>query len=136
MAKHIVQKKVKSWRNTIFTILPAGRGEKKVMLHFGRPTRYKVVKLEVKDLPPRDKKRKKITWMNNWGVMSASGRYVESVKYTVFLPPPPRKNAQLVYHDRKGLHEDKTPKYRGKKAPRAGMVQVEFTTGDPGVGYR
>ena len=132
MAKHIVPKKVKSWRDTIFTILPPA---KKVVLHFGRAVRYKVVKLDIKDLPSRDKNGKKITWVNNWGVMSPSGGYVENVRYTVFLPPPPSKKAQFVYRDRKGLHHDKIPKYKGKKPPRTGMVQVEFTTGDPGAGW-
>jgi hypothetical protein len=132
MAKHIDPKKVKSWRSTIFTVPPPA---KKVLLYFGRPVRYKVVKLDLKDLPARDRNGKKITWVNNWGVMSASGGYVENVRYTVFLPAPPRKNAQFVYRDRKGLHRDKTPKYRGRKSPRTGMVQVEFTTGDPGAGW-
>jgi hypothetical protein len=134
MAKHIVPKKVKSWRKTIFTVAPPA---KKVVLHFGRPVRYEVVKLDLKDLPPRDRKGKKIAWVNNWGVMSSPDRYVENVRYTVFLPPPPpsRKNAQFVYRDRKGLHYDKTPKYKGKKAPRTGMLQVEFDTGDPATGW-
>jgi len=132
MAKHIVPKKVKSWRNTIFTVPPPA---KKILLHFGHAVRYKVVKLDLKDLPPRDRKGKKIAWMNNWGVVAPSGRYVENVRYTVFLPPPPRKNAQFVYRDRKGLHTDKTPKHKGKKPPRTGMLQVEFTTGDPAYGW-
>lgn len=133
MAKHIIQGKVSTRDHKIFTVKKVGASERDILLHFGRRVSYKVVKLNVKDLPYKDKKKKKITWINNFGVMDASGRYVKSVKYTVFLPA--WKNASFIYHDNRGLKRDKTPAYRGRKPARTGMVQVDFNTGDPGVGW-
>ena len=135
MAKKIVAgKKVESLGKRIFTVPPGGRGEQAVVLQFDKPVTYQVVKLEVKGLPATWK-GKKITWLNRWGVMSKAGKYVGSVRYTVFVPRSRRKDAQFVYKDDKGLHADKTPMYEGKRRGRTGMVQVEFNRGDPGVGY-
>jgi hypothetical protein len=134
MAKHIVPGKVTTRDHKIFTVGKAASGEQPVVLHFGRKVGYRVVKLSVRDLPPRDKDGKKITWVNNFGVMTESGSYVKSVRYTLFLRA--RKHGTFIYRDRKGLHKDKTPKYRGKKPARPGMVQVEFNTGDPAAGWR
>ena len=133
MAKHIVPSKVTTRDHKIFTVGRAASGEQTILLHFGRKVGYRVVKLSVKDLPPRAKDGKKITWVNNFGVMTESGSYVKNVRYTVFLRA--RKRGMFVYRDRKGLHKDKTPKYKGKKPSRTGMVQVEFNTGDPAAGW-
>lgn len=136
MAKHMIKDKVKPWRQTTFRVWREARSEQEVVLHFGRKVEYRVVKLSVKDLPPEDKDGTKITWINNFGVIGSRGNYVEGVKYTVFLPAPKSKNATFVYHDHRGLHSDKTPKYKGSKPARSGMVQVDFSTGDPGAGWR
>jgi hypothetical protein len=133
MAKHIVEGKVKTRDHKIFTVGKAAPGEQPILLHFGRKVGYRVVKLSVKDLPAKDRAGKKIRWVNNFAVMTASGSYVKNVRYTLFLRP--KKNAAFVYRDRFGLHRDKTPKYRGKKPPRTGMLQVELTTGDPAAGW-
>jgi len=93
-----------------------------------------VVKLSVRDLPPKDKDGRKVIWINNFGVMDASRKYVKSVRYTVFLRA--RKNMRFVYYEHGRLKADKTPRYKGSKPSRSKMVQVDFNTGDPGVGCR
>ena len=136
MAKHIIKDKVKPWRQTTFRLGKGAGSEQEVVLHFGRRVKYQVVKLSTSDLPPRDRDGKKITWINNFGVMDSKGKYVESVNYTVFLPAPKSKTATFVYHDHGGLHSGKTPRYKGSRPPRPGMVQVDFNTGDPGAGWK
>ena len=136
MAKRLVRDKVKPWRQTTFRVQKDADAEKDVVVHFGRRVKYEVVKLRTSDLPPRDREGRKITWICNFGVRDASGKYVKEVKYTLFLPRPRSKRAAFVYHDSRGLHWDKTPRYEGSKPPRDGMVQVDFKTGDPGAGWR
>jgi hypothetical protein len=145
MAKRIIAgKKVKSYRNTVFTVPPGRPGDKAVMLHFGRAVGYDVVNLDTRGFPRRDRKGNKIIWVAGWGVtLKATGspksrkapKFVRKVRYTAFVPRPRRKPVQWVCYDGRKLSYIPGPKYRGKKPPRAGMVQVEFNTGDPGVGY-
>jgi hypothetical protein len=140
MAKRIVPNKVTASRNTVFTILPGGRREREVTLHFHGPFTGEVVKLDLKGLPgtwkdPKDGKKKPIIWLNRWAVRTKAGKDLKNVRYTVFVPPPPRKNMQFIYMDDQGLHVGRTPMYRGKRSPRAGKRQVEFNRGDPAAGY-
>ncbi len=134
MAKHVIEGKVRNWDHKIFTIQKTGASEKDILIHFGRRVDYKVVKLDVKDLPSKDKDNEKINWFSNFGVMDSSGRYLKRVNYTVFLPR--MKNARFVYYERGRVKSDKTPKGEGKRPRRTRMVQVDFNTGDPGVGCK
>jgi hypothetical protein len=134
MAKNIIQGSVSTTDNIVFTVQGVAASEQDILLDFGRPVSYRVVKLDVHDLPLNDTDYKKITWVNNFGVMDASGNYVEGVTYTVFLPAG--GSAKFVHHDKAGLKHDKTPAAKGSKHARSGMVQVDFTTGDPGVGWK
>jgi len=134
MAKQTIEGKVQTRDHRIFTVQRAADSEQDVLLDFGMTVNYQVVKLAIADLPPEDTDGKKITWINNWGVIDTSGNYVESVNYTVFLPA--RANATFVYYDRGGLKRDKTPVVKGARRARSGMVQVDFDTGDPAGGYK
>ncbi len=132
--KHIIAGKVQTSDNQVFTVQGVGSSEQDVILDFGSPVSYQVVKLDVADLPPQASDKKNITWINNFGVQDSNGNYLPSVNYTVFLPA--RAHATFVYDDQRGLHQDKTPGERGSKPPRPGMVQVDLTTGDPGIGWK
>ncbi len=135
MAKHIIQGKVRTHDHKIFTVQKVAASEQDILLHFGRKVNYEVVKLSVRDLPSKDAHGKKITWINNFGVKDSSGKYVKKVKYSVFLPAPKRKSATFIYYDHGRLKWDKTPTAKGRKPARARMVQVDFNTGDPAVGW-
>lgn len=134
MPKTIIEGKVESSNQRIFTVHKVGASEQDIQLHFDAAVDYRVVKLDVDDLPVKDKDGHHITWINNFGIMDSSGEYVGSVNYTVFLPA--KGNAQFIYQDRAGLKEDKTPRETGSKPAKPGKVQVDFNTGDPGVGWR
>jgi hypothetical protein len=134
MAKNIIQGKVDTQDNIVFTVHKVGASEEDILLQLDGAVTYQVVKLNVNDLPSEDTDKKKITWINNFGVMDSSGNYVENVHYTVFLPA--RAHASFIYHDKGGLKKNKTPIARGGKPERPGMVQVDFNTGDPGVGWK
>jgi len=134
MEKHVIQGKVQSSNQKIFTVQAVAASEQDVKLHFDHAIDYEVVKLDIEDLPSQDAQGNKIDWINNFGVMDASGNYVASVNYTVFLHP--RKDARFIYHDQRGLKEDKTPREEGSKPVQPGMVQVDFNTGDPAAGWR
>ena len=134
MEKHTIDGKVRTSNNRIFTIQKAAASEQDIQLHFDDAIEHTVVKLDAADLPSADAEGNRITWINNWGILDASGNYVENIEYTVFLPA--RENGTFVYQDRSGLKADKKPRAEGKRPAQAGMVQVEFDTGDPGVGYR
>lgn len=134
MAKNIIPGKVSTQDNVEFTVQAVGHSEQNIILVFDSVTQYRVVKLDVNDLPSRDEKNKPITWINNFGIMDAAGNYVPSVNYTVFLPA--RANASFIYKDAGGLKTDKTPAAKGRKPERPGMVQVDFNTGDPAVGWK
>lgn len=136
MAKHVIEGKVWTRDHKIFHVLRAGGSEQEIVVHFGHRVKYRVVKLTTKDLPPRDKDGKKIKWVNNYGVIDASGNYVRSVLYTVFLLRPLRKSAHFVYWERGRLKRDKEPRRTGSKPPRDGMLQVDFSSGDPGPGWK
>lgn len=133
MAKRVIKGKVKAWRQTIFRVGPVAASEREVLIHFGRPVKYQVVKLDVRDLPRKDVDKKKIWWINNFAVVTSSGRPVRKVHYTVFLPSLP-KGSRFVYYEHGRLKHNKTPKPSGTKWPRPHMVQVDFDSGDPGIG--
>ena len=135
MAKHVIKGKVQAWRRTIFRVAPVAASEQEIVIHFGHPVKYQVVKLDVKDLPPTDFDKKKIRWINNFAVVSADSSSLGKVRYTVFLPALP-KNSSFVYYEHGRLKHNKTPKSKGSKWPRSHMVQVDFDSGDPGIGCR
>lgn len=136
MAKRILKEKVRTRDHKIFAVRRAADSEQDILLHFGRAVKYQVVKLDVRDLPSTDWDGRKITWINNFGVRDTSGRYVRNVRYTVFLRRPRKKDAAFFTYDHRGLRQIKTPMYEGSKPPRSGMIQVDFTTGDPGIGCK
>jgi hypothetical protein len=119
--------------NITFTVQAVEKSEQDIFVVFDSATEYQVVKLDVNDLPANDGNNT-ISWVNNFGVMDSSGNYVPSVDYTVFLPT--RANASFIYKDHDGLKTNKTPKVTGKKPKKAGMVQVDFSSGDPGIGWK
>ncbi len=132
MAKNIIENKVVTQDNIEFTVETVAGSEEDILVVFANAVSYKVVKLNVADLPPNDN-GKKITWINNFGVMDKNGnKYVDQVSYTVFLPP--KANGRFIYHDKDGLKKNKTPG-PGNRPDRPGWVKVEFDTGDPGVGW-
>ncbi len=135
MAKNIIQGQVvTNVTGKEFTVNKVGDKELNIIIEFDEVVNYKVVKLDVNDLPPTDSENKDITWINNFGVMDENQEnYIDQVSYTVFLPP--RANARFIYQDRRGLKKDKTPGRRGSKPERPGWVQVDFNTGDPGIGW-
>ena len=134
MAKTIIQNQVETQDNKVFTVKKVAATEEDIIIEFDSVVSYKVVKLSVADLPPVDSNKKNITWINNFGVMDDKGKkYLNQVSYTVFLPP--RANARFIYHDKGGLKKDKTPQPSGSKPVRPGWVQVDFNTGDPGIGW-
>lgn len=133
MAKQIIEGKVQTKDNRVFTVQAVTDAEQEILVDFGAAVEYKVVKLDIAGLPPQDTDGKKIGWINNFGIMDSAGNYLESVDYTVFLAA--RTNATFVYYDRGGLKRDKTPSSKGTKRARAGMVQVDLNTGDPGIGW-
>jgi hypothetical protein len=136
MAKHILKEQVRTRDHKIFAVQKAAASEQDILLHFGREVKYQVVKLDVRDLPSKDEDGRKITWINNFGVRDASGKYARNVRYKVFLRRPRKKDAAFFTYDHRGLHQIKTPMYEGSKPPRSGMVQVDFNTGDPGIGCK
>ena len=131
--KHVIGE-VKPNADNTYTVQAVGRTEQAVQLDFGGAVSYKIVKLDVNDLPAQDTDGTQITWINNFGVMDSSDNYVPSVNYTVFLPSGGRKT--FVYHAQGALKKDKSPASKGSKPSKAGMLQVDFTTGDPGIGWR
>lgn len=134
MAKTIIQNQVETKDNKVFTVKKVADTEEDIIIEFDSVVSYQVVKLSVDDLPRVDSNKKNITWINNFGVMDEKGKkYLDQVSYTVFLPP--RANARFIYQDRRGLKKDKTPGRRGSKPERPGWVQVDFNTGDPGIGW-
>ena len=133
MAKTILNGYVSTSDNITFTVQAVEKSEQDIFVVFDNATDYQVVKLDVNDLPANDG-NKKISWVNNFGVMDSSGNYVPSVDYTVFLPANP--NGSFIYKDQDGLKSNKTPKETGKKPKKPGMVQVDFNTGDPGIGWK
>ncbi len=134
MTKHVIKDKVKAWRQTIFRVAAVAKSEQEILVHFGRRVSYQVVKLDVKDLPPTDFDKKKIRWINNFAVVP-SGHSLGKMHYTVFLPALP-KGSSFVYYEHGRLKHDKFPKSAGTKWPRSHMVQVDFDSGDPGIGCR
>jgi hypothetical protein len=133
MAKNILEGYVSTSNNIEFTVQAVGASEHTIYVVFDSATQYQVVKLDVTDLPPQDG-NKHINWINNFGVVDSSGHYVPNVNYTVFLPA--RANASFIYKDAGGLKTNKTPASKGSKPERPGMVQVDFSTGDPGIGWK
>jgi hypothetical protein len=149
MAKRIVRAaKVAHWRRTIFKVPKVGPTEKRIFLHFGRPVNYRIVKLDVRDMPPGfapGKGPRKVKWINCWGIMYAKqNKYVKDVRYTVFIPLPPASRRRGIHaqtytvFDGRRLHHltppGRRPAYRGRRPTRRGMWQVDFFSGDPGIG--
>ena len=137
MAKTIIQDKVTTQNNREFTIQKVANSEQDILVVFNNVVEYKVVKLDIAGLPStdpsNDKKGKKITWINNFGIMDKNGNhYLDQVNYTVFLPP--KANGHFIYHAKGALKTDKTPG-PGNKPDKPGWVKVEFDTGDPAIGW-
>jgi hypothetical protein len=138
MAKTVIEGKVETSDNRIWTVKGVADSEEDILLDFGESVNYRVVKLNIDDLPQTDENSKPIKWINNWGIRHGSGSgpggWLDKVDYTVFLPP--RANAQFAYYTEKGgVKKDKTPRARGTRPERPNMVQVDFDTGDPAAGW-
>ena len=137
MAKTIIENKVSTQDNKEFTIQAVANSEQDILVVFDNVVDYTVVKLDIADLPstdpPDDKNGKKITWVNNFGIMNKNGtKYLDQVNYTVFLPP--KANGHFIYHAKGALKKDKTPA-PGNRPDKPGWVKVEFDTGDPAIGW-
>lgn len=136
MEKCVIDGKTRGWHHKIFTVEAVADSEKEIVLHFGQRVNYRVVKLDLSDLPSEDGEHRQITWLNNFAVQDASGhKYMKNVRYTVFLPRLPEDQV-FVYYANGELVDKKVPKRRGTKRPRSHMVQVDLSAGDPGVGCR
>ncbi len=136
MEKCIIDGKVRAWQHKIFTVEAVGDSEQEIVVHFGRRVDYRVVKLDLSDLPTEDDRHRTITWFGNFGVQHHSGKkYLKNVHYTIYLPRLP-DNKVFVYYANGKLKQDKTPKRTGTKRPRPHMVQIDLDAGDPGVGCR
>ncbi len=130
--KIVIPGKVRTLDHKTFKVEKATGAEEDVLLHFGRAVEYKVVKLSTKGLP-HTFGRKKIHWLNCFGIRDASGEYMREVHYTAFVCVP--RGTAVVYYDRKGLHTAKgLLRERGKLGGKE-VVGLAFETGDPGVGY-
>ncbi len=129
--KVVIPGKVRTLDHKTFKVERAAAGEEDVLIHFGRAVNYKVVKLSTKSLP-RTFGREKIHWLSNFGVQDADGEYMPDVHYTAFLCVP--RGARLIYFDRKGFHRPKGQMRDLGKGGGKEIVQIEFETGDPGVG--
>lgn len=125
-----IEGKVNKTSDVEYTVQAVGNSEKPIIVVFDTTTSYQVVKLDVNQLSTAGG----ISWINNFGIVDSSGNYVDSVNYTVFLPA--RANATFIYDSGHGPKTDKVPTPRGRKPERPGMVQVDFTMGDPGVGWK
>jgi hypothetical protein len=134
MAKNIIQNKVVTEDNIEFTVQKVAGSEEDILIVFAGVVDHKVVKLDVADPDlPRTDNGKKITWINDFGIMDKDGNeYLDQVSYSIFLPP--RANGQFIYQDRGGLKKNKTPG-PGNRPDKPGWVKVEFDTGDPAVGW-
>ncbi len=136
--KRRVQKRVQKWTSNIFTVQGVAASEQVVFVQFGGHTRQKfgVVKLDIKTLPRKDAEGRKIHWINNFAIIDAGGHYVkEKVHYTLFLPEPYDKQETFVYYADGELKWDKKPRRKGSQQEQPGLLQVDFTTGDPGPGW-
>ena len=133
MAKTKLEGYVSTTDNITFTVQGVAKSEQTIFVVFDDATSYQVVKLDVNDLPSSDG-GKTIAWVNDFGVVDSAGHYVPSVDYTVFLPA--HANGSFIYKDQGGLKTNKTPNETGKKPKKPGMVQVDFNTGDPGIGWK
>ena len=132
--KYIIENKALTYDLRHWTVGGVAESEKTVYVDFGRQVPYQVVKLSLKELPHTDTDGKKVTWINNFGVKGPSGKYAERVKYTLFLPE--LRGKTFVYYQHGALRHDKKPKRPRTKPPKAGYLQVDFYTGDPGTGYK
>ncbi len=136
MEKCIIDGKVRSWQHKIFTVEAVDPSEQELVIHFGHRVDYRVVKLDLSDLPAEDDQHRKITWFNNFAIQDDSGsKFRKNVHYTVFLPRL-SKNQEFVYYANGRLKKGKTPTRLGTKRPRRHMVQVDLSSEDPGVGCR
>ncbi len=133
MAKHRIEGKVRAWHHMVFKVQKVAAGEEEVVLHFGHPVKHDVVKLDVKDLPLKDRDGTKIHWINNFAVVDAKGKYMDKVDYTLFLKA--RKRAHFVYYEHGRIKHDKQPLRKGRRSPRHWKVQVVLNSGDPGAGW-
>ncbi len=136
MEKCVIDGKVRAWHRKIFTVEAADASERQLVIHFGQGVNYRVVKLDLSNLPSEDDQHRKITWFNNFAIQDNSGKeYLKKVPYTVFLPRL-REGQVFVYYSDGLLREGKKPKRTGTKPPRSHMVQVDLNSGDPGIGCR
>ncbi len=133
MAKREIPKKIIPGARTLdhktFKIEKGEGAAEDVLLHFARAVDYKVVKLSTKGLP-RNLGRKKIHWLNYFGIRNAAGEYVREVHYTAFLCVPP--GADVLVYDHKGFHRPRGLMRRPGKPAGKEIIHIEMDTGDPG----
>jgi hypothetical protein len=134
-----IQNKAQNWESAVTTVLGVDSREQPVFIQFleeGDQQKYKVIKLDVTTLPPQDEEKRDIRWVNNVAIVDLEDNYVQEVQYTLFLPEPaPSEPATFIYYADGQLWRDKTPKQEGSKPPQPGLLQVDFTRGDPGPGW-
>jgi hypothetical protein len=131
-----IQNKTQSWESAVTTVLGVASTEQPVFIQFLEEDghqKYQVIKLDVRTLPDQEE----IHWVNNFAIVDSDGHPVLAVQYTLFLTEPaPDEPASFVYYADGHLWHDKTPTQEGSKPRQPGLLQVDFTTGDPGPGWR
>ncbi len=133
--KQVIRGRVQNWDHRVFSVQGVGTTEQEIFIQFGDQVDFQVVKLSRKGLPPRDPKGNKIHWINNFAIRDAAGHPVDKVQYTVFVREPSVSRKTFVYFDQKGLNTTKRPRRKGSKPEQPGFLQIDFTSGDPGVGW-
>ena len=131
--KHVVAGGVKSGDRRAFKIERKFSGEEDLWLYFGSPLPYKIVKLEIKDLPRKHKGRD-VQWLCNFGIRGSTRKYLGRLNhnYIVLVPMPRRKH--LVCKDQAGIHPLKVQKLGLPVGPDKELVYFKLTSGDPAIG--
>lgn len=136
--KHVIHGKVWSKDQRIFTVGKSGLYGERVYVAFAEAGKYEVVKLSRRGLPRKTmpgKAGKPIRWVNNFAVRRPKGKWVDRVRYSVYLPL--HKGKTFVYLAKDGLRYDKKPRpVTGKFLPRGKKWgKVTFEAGDPPEGW-
>ncbi len=131
--KRIIPRHVSAFHGGTFVVKKERlkRWEQDVLIHFGAPVKYRVIKLSSHGYPKADPNGKPITWISNFGIIDGRGHYVDGVKYTLILPALPANQVYVNYD--KGQVIELVPV---QTAQPTQVVLVELASGDPPIGIR